>query len=611
MKVLFILFIFVYFNIVESSLAQINESWKVYDDSEVAVIRIAMNPDDLQFMYDNPHSDSMHIADVHFTNAYIDEIIDSVGIRIRGNTSRESAKKSFKLSFNTFKERGKFYSLEKLNLNGEHNDPSIVRSKLCWDIFNKIGMISSRAAHAAVYINGSYFGLYISVEHIDDEFIQKNFDDNTGNLWKCLYGADLTTLNTDNTSAYTLKTNEEVNDYSELDTLTKVINNTTLNNFDAIIEDYFNVTEFLKSQAIDVIVGSWDDYSVLSNNYYLYHNPQDDIIHWIPYDYDNTFGIDWLGFDWANTNPYTFGSLFGQPRPLYNRLMQIPRYKNLLSHFIEFYQNTYIHSDKFNSYLDSLKNLIEPFAIADTFKTLDWGFTNDDFNESYYVLGYFKDPHVKYSIKEYNKLRKNSLDSQIEYVESEPNIYDYSISDLTPAFNEPVEINASIFSVSNIKSVSANITFNDGTTENTPFYYNPILETYRVEESDNWTAIVNPLGISKKAEVKIVVQDFDGNIFSYPNEGIIIASPGETTNELIISELMSSNLSIIQDNAGEYDDWLEIYNPQDTTVTLSGKYLTDKGDNLTKWQFPLNVSILPKQHILIWCDEDQEQAGPH
>ncbi len=40
----------------------------------------------------------------------------------------------------------KLYDVEKLNLNGEHNDPSIIRSKLCWDIFNEIGMTACRAA---------------------------------------------------------------------------------------------------------------------------------------------------------------------------------------------------------------------------------------------------------------------------------------------------------------------------------------------------------------------------------------------------------------------------------------------------------------------------------
>ena len=158
--------------------SQEDYSYMVYDDSEVAEIRITMDQNDLIWMYNNPLIDSLHLAELHFKNSQIDEVVDSVGIRIRGNTSRISYKKSIKLSFNTFIQGGDFYDLEKLNLNGEHNDPSIMRSKLCWDFFNSIGVISSRAAHAAVYINGKYYGLYISVEHIDEEFLQKKLKSN-------------------------------------------------------------------------------------------------------------------------------------------------------------------------------------------------------------------------------------------------------------------------------------------------------------------------------------------------------------------------------------------------------------------------------------------------
>ena len=112
----------------------------------------------------------------------INETVDSIGFRLRGNTSREAAKKSFKVSFNTFVSGREFYGVDKLNLNGEHNDPSIIRSKLCFDHYKTIGMTATRANHVEVYINGQYYGLYISVEHIDDEFLNKNFGDDTGNL---------------------------------------------------------------------------------------------------------------------------------------------------------------------------------------------------------------------------------------------------------------------------------------------------------------------------------------------------------------------------------------------------------------------------------------------
>ena len=164
------------------------ESWKLYDDSQVAVVEISVDPLSLIWMMQNDESDSLHLATVHFKNAWIDETIDSVGLRIRGNTSRYSQKKSLKLSFNTFVAGRQFYGVDKLNLNGEHNDPSIIRSKLCWDFFQDIGLTASRAAHAAVYINCNYVGLYISVEHIDDEFLQNHYSDDSGNLFRVLQG---------------------------------------------------------------------------------------------------------------------------------------------------------------------------------------------------------------------------------------------------------------------------------------------------------------------------------------------------------------------------------------------------------------------------------------
>ena len=196
----------------------------------------------------------------------MDETIDSVGFRLRGNTSRDSQKKSFKLSFNTFIPGRQIHDIEKLNLNGEHNDPSIVRSKLCWDLFQEIGLTASRAAHAAVYINGDYFGLYISVEHIDDEFVDNHFADPSGNLWKCLYPADLTWHGenaedyypfVDDVRPYELKTNEDDYDFEPLAHLIKIITQTRAAYFEDSLETILHVPEFLKYLAVDVMTGSW------------------------------------------------------------------------------------------------------------------------------------------------------------------------------------------------------------------------------------------------------------------------------------------------------------------------------------------------------------------
>ncbi|PJA54884.1 MAG: hypothetical protein CO167_01300, partial [Candidatus Marinimicrobia bacterium CG_4_9_14_3_um_filter_48_9] len=274
-------------------------SQKLYDDTELAVVHITIDTTALNWVYNNVQSDSLHLAQFHFQNRWIDETVDSVGFRIRGNTSRVAAKKSFKISFNTFVPGREFYGVDKLNLNGEHNDPSIIRSKLSWDAFKEIGMIASRAAHAKVYINDVYYGLYISVEHVDDEFLRKNFADDTGNLWKCLYPADLNYLGADPTlyqnltdngrPAYELKSNEDQADFSELARFINALNNTASSNLPDSLEHLLDVTGVLKYVAMDILFGNWDDYWSLMNNYYLYHNPSHDRFTLIPYDYDNNF----------------------------------------------------------------------------------------------------------------------------------------------------------------------------------------------------------------------------------------------------------------------------------------------------------------------------------
>ena len=40
-------------------------------------------------------------------------------------------------------------------------------------------------------------------------------------------------------------------------------------------------------------------------------------------------------------------------------------------------------------------------------------------------------------------------------------------------------------------------------------------------------------------------------------------------------------------------------------------YLTDNPDNLTKWVFPEGFVIPANGHMLIWCDEEQEQGALH
>ncbi len=80
---------------------------------------------------------------------------------------------------------------------------------------------------------------------------------------------------------------------------------------------------------------------------------------------------------------------------------------------------------------------------------------------------------------------------------------------------------------------------------------------------------------------------------------------------LVINELMASNSTCIQDPQGQYDDWIEIHNFGNQSIDLGGMYLTDDLSVPAKWQIPADNRIRAGGYLLIWADEDMEDAGLH
>lgn len=596
-----------------------DQSWKLYDDTEVAVIRITMSSADYLWMMNNPHSDSLHKCSVHFRNKFIDATISNVGIRIRGNTSRDSRKKSLKLSFNDFVPGREFYDVDKMNLNGEHNDPSIARAKISWDLFQQVGSISSRSAHAAVYINNVYHGLYLSVEHIDDEFLKKNFNDDSGNLWKCLYPADLNYKGSDpnvykffsgDRQPYELTTNEDKNDYSQLARLIKIVNITPQNVFADSLESIFHVEQYLMYQAMNLMIGGWDDYWSLMNNYYLYYEPTEKKFNWIPYDYDNTFGISWWDINWATANPYNFPKVDNNTsRPLIERILSIPEYRNLYTHFIEFLRDNLVNMTHLEPKIDSLRNKITGYAASDTFRTLDYGFTMSDFTNSFDSMNKI---HVKRGIKEFIQVRYNSISSQINYLNAKPFVYKIDYLPKNPGPNDSIYVYASGSDNGTITNMT--IQYHPGLLTVIYFYdmkFKPV-NNGTVADNDRWVGVIPPLGQNGFGRFKIEATDNEGNKVTNPrNQFVEIKSTGSLPNSILINEFMADNSKTIKDPAGEYDDWIEIFNPTSQPVLLTGMYLTDKKDNLRKWQFKENnLKLNPGEHLLIWCDENHNDNQP-
>ncbi|MGB0805699.1 MAG: CotH kinase family protein [Salibacteraceae bacterium] len=79
-----------------------------------------------------------------------------------------------------------------------------------------------------------------------------------------------------------------------------------------------------------------------------------------------------------------------------------------------------------------------------------------------------------------------------------------------------------------------------------------------------------------------------------------------------INELQASNTNTIYDEYFEYDDWIELYNPNPEAVDLSGYFLTDDEANLKKYWIGNNELIIPgNDWFLFWADDQTGQGQNH
>ncbi len=85
--------------------------------------------------------------------------------------------------------------------------------------------------------------------------------------------------------------------------------------------------------------------------------------------------------------------------------------------------------------------------------------------------------------------------------------------------------------------------------------------------------------------------------------------------QLFINEWMAVNNNVIADGAGEYDDWIEIYNGSSSPIDLAGYYISDDVAEPLKWQIPNSNSALTtipaNGFLLLWADNDTDQGENH
>lgn len=368
---------------------------------------------------------------VYFSSLFVYDQKDSlknIGMRVKGNTSREAKKKGYRLDLAEFQSQT-YQGLKNMNLNGNHNDPSMLREYLSARFLARAGIVAARCNPVMLYVNGTYQGLRNHSEYIDKIFLNSRFGESSGNLYKCSWPADLGWLGSSqqsykdlinpsplNERAYELKTNTGKDDYSDLVKLIDVINNSPTDSFEVRLERIFDVNNYLRILAAEVLMGHWDNYFYNKNNYFLYHRSSDNRFVYIPYDMDNTFGVQWGVPDIQKRNIHAWGNLSSSKSPLTHKILGVTRWKMAYEQEIRNLIDAAYQTDSLFSIIDQHKTTVENAISADPYYLSTWpsdyGFTISDWQQSD-TKAWGK--HVSFGVKPFISERTTTALQQMIY----------------------------------------------------------------------------------------------------------------------------------------------------------------------------------------------------
>ncbi|MEA3500107.1 MAG: YCF48-related protein [Candidatus Marinimicrobia bacterium] len=134
-----------------------------------------------------------------------------------------------------------------------------------------------------------------------------------------------------------------------------------------------------------------------------------------------------------------------------------------------------------------------------------------------------------------------------------------------------------------------------------------------VDAGENWTQETSPT-----TETLNKVRYRNGKLWAIGKSGtILVNNLGSATinTDLCINEFLASNDAAAQDEHGDYDDFVEIYNMGSDSINIGGMYITDDlSDPRSHWIPDTNSSattIAGGEFLVIWCDKESEQGILH
>jgi spore coat protein CotH len=272
----------------------------LFTNSRLHEIRLAISERDWLSLRTHFEDDTYYAADLRWN----DVTLRNIGVRSRGKVTRNGVKPGLRVDVNRYLSDQRFLGLTAFALDNAYSDASLLRDRLAMTYFNRLGVAAPRQAHARLYINDQYAGLYVLAESIDRAFIARTFGledahvERGGYLfeyrWVRPYGfeylgspleayAELFT-------PQTRQTDSMVGLFGALEEMIRTINEVSDDRFVDAVGEYLDLPLVMRYLAVenflaesDGLLGYWG-----LHNFYLYRS-QGGRSQFIPWDKDTGF----------------------------------------------------------------------------------------------------------------------------------------------------------------------------------------------------------------------------------------------------------------------------------------------------------------------------------
>lgn len=601
-----------------------------YDENKLESVYLEFEQSDYwQQLHDSYDTENYVLG----TLSYKGEVFDSIGAQFKGNTSyrkvRNDAKYSFAISLDEYIDGQDIEGYNTLNFNNAYGDASFMKEVL-YNHLNRYNIPSAKANFIKLYINGEYWGIYDNIQQLNKDFTKEWFMTNNGSLWRgdapsngetapptggrppgggggSQWGDGTTALNYLGADTalyqeyYTLKHSSQDNPWDLLLNLTDVLNNTPDADLLDSISNYLDIDKTLWFLAHETVFSDDDSYIMKGKqDYYLYYEPETQLF--TPLEFDGNSALSTRNIDWD-----MFYNEENENFPLMNRLYAIPEVR----------QRYLAHA---RAIIDELLDVNLTDSLIDKYDALIRSAVESDTKNMYSFPDY---ESSKEELKAYFGDRKDILLANSEVTEAGLTISSvvHKVKDVlfaSPSETEPVDITATITGEKSVNKIylyyssyyvgrfTKTEMFDDGTHSDgaagdgiyggeIPGFSTGEYVRYYVEavaDDAVKTTSYSPIGA-------------EHDVYYYR-----VGVPNTVISDVVINEICASNKTIVADNEGDYDDWIELYNNSSETISLAEYYLTDDLTELTKWALP-DVSIDGNSYIIIWADNDENQGENH